>query len=337
MTRTAYPPGDSAPFRLRTPSPGFTALPDLLAFVARSARVDTIQLGIDLGTGYRRDSFVDSAQDEGASVDSPFVILRDTRAGRPSNPSGLIAAPERLEQRMLFAGTAGRRHAPRSGIALMRHPGRPAFKPGERRRISELLPQIDHAIALTHELECTRQRETCAFAMLEHAECGCLLLTPAGAPLHGNRLAFELLERARVHIGHRLRLPTPALQMHFDDALTRAATAGCADAPTLRVPGPPALLMHLHPARDGAHAPLTLILRGPRAVRLPDPVAQHFGLTPAEFRLCAALVEGQTLKTCAHDWNRSYDTLRSQLKTILAKTGTHRQAELIGLLNSFLA
>ena len=67
----------------------------------------------------------------------------------------------------------------------------------------------------------------------------------------------------------------------------------------------------------------------------PMPEADGWHETPAEFRLCDALARGLSLKACAQQWNRSYDTLRSQLKSILAKTGTHRQPELIALLDTF--
>jgi hypothetical protein len=46
---------------------------------------------------------------------------------------------------------------------------------------------------------------------------------------------------------------------------------------------------------------------------------------------CATLVGGASLKACAQNWIRFYDTLRSPLKTSLAKTGTHHQAELVAL------
>jgi DNA-binding CsgD family transcriptional regulator len=223
----------------------------------------------------------------------------------------------------------------------MRSPARPAFKPSERRQFSQLLPQLNCAIALAYELECARQREACALAMLEQANFGFLVLSPDGMPLHGNRLAFELLEQARVRVGQRLRLPTRLLQSRFDAALAHAGIPG-QPGTTLLAPGPPPVIMTLRPAAPGAlsggslPATLTLTLRGQRAVaRLPDCVAQHFGLTPAEFRLCTALAGGASLKACAREWSRSYDTLRSQLKTVLAKTGTHRQVELIALLNAF--
>lgn len=324
---------------------GIQSLPDLLGSIAQSVQADVIQIGIDLGTGYWRDYFIGQATVTGALTDlsdPPFVVMRETHTRRPSRPHGLIAAPGRLDQRALPVGTAGRRSAPRSGITLIRHPARPAFTLRERRQLTLLLPHFNNAIALAFELECVRHREDCAFAVLEHANYGCLLLSPEGTPLHGNPLAFALLEQAQIRVSHRLQLPTRLLQSRFDAALACAAAPDCRSAPTLFAPGPPPVAMTLHPPTPGSistgtqAAPLTLTLRGQRtATRLPDCVAQHFSLTPAEFKLCAALVDGASLKACAQNWSRSYDTLRSQLKTILAKTGTHRQAELVALLDAF--
>ena len=320
-------------------------LPDLLGLIAQSVQADMIQLGLDLGTGYRRDCFIEQEAEMCSladDTDPPFVVMRETRVRRRSNPSGLIAAPDWVDHRTLPVGTAGRRRAPRSGIALMRCSTRPAFKPSERRQLTQLLPHLNFALALACELERARQQEASALAALERAHCGFLQLSPAGAPLHGNRLAFELLEQARVRVGSRLRLPSPLLQERFDAALACATTPGCQSTYTVLAPGPPPVNLTLHPSTFGSAsggmrpASLTLTLRGPGyCAPLPEEAVQHFGLTPAEFRLCAALVDGVSLKTCAQDWNRSYETLRSQLKTILAKTGTHRQAELVALLDSF--
>jgi len=57
-----------------------------------------------------------------------------------------------------------------------------------------------------------------------------------------------------------------------------------------------------------------------------------FDLTPAEARIAAALAEGLTLDQIAARFSVSVETVRSQVKAVLAKTGTHRQAELAALL-----
>ncbi|HEY9097531.1 MAG TPA: hypothetical protein VIN38_01535 [Thiobacillus sp.] len=330
---------------MNSQAPGVQSLSDLLGLIAQSVQADAIQLGIDQGTGYRRDYFI--KQTAGAEFLSdashpPFVITRETRVQRDPSPSGLVASPEWMDQYTLSIGTAGRRNAPRSGIALLRSPTRPIFKPGERRQLAFLLPHLNTAIALAFELERARHQEAYAHAMLEEADDGLLLVSPQGMPLHGNQLAYALLEQAHIKLDpHRLLMPNRGLQSKFDIALAHAA-APSGESTTFLIPGLSPIVLVLRPTypdMPSGFAPaktLTLILRGAQsATRLPDCVAQHFQLTPAEFKLCEALVEGASLKRCAQNWGRSYDTLRSQLKSILAKTETHRQTELITLLNIF--
>lgn len=69
----------------------------------------------------------------------------------------------------------------------------------------------------------------------------------------------------------------------------------------------------------------------------PQPSAQLltklFGLTPAESRLAAELSDGSTLIQAARALNISWETARTQLKAVFAKTNTHRQSELVALLS----
>jgi DNA-binding CsgD family transcriptional regulator len=60
-----------------------------------------------------------------------------------------------------------------------------------------------------------------------------------------------------------------------------------------------------------------------------DRLRSHFGLTPAEARLALLLVTGETLRSAAVKLSITYETARSQLKSIFNKTRTHRQAELV--------
>ena len=57
-----------------------------------------------------------------------------------------------------------------------------------------------------------------------------------------------------------------------------------------------------------------------------------FGLTEREAELSLALLEGRTLPDYARDNGISKQTLRNQLSSILRKTGTTRQSELVALL-----
>jgi DNA-binding CsgD family transcriptional regulator len=63
-------------------------------------------------------------------------------------------------------------------------------------------------------------------------------------------------------------------------------------------------------------------------------VAKFFGLSPAEARLAAALLAGQTLSEIAANTAVRITTLRTQLRSILRKVGAERQSDLIRILSS---
>ena len=56
-----------------------------------------------------------------------------------------------------------------------------------------------------------------------------------------------------------------------------------------------------------------------------------YALTPAETRLVEALVNGRTLQEAADTIGVRLNTVRNQLRSVLGKTGTRRQAELVRL------
>lgn len=61
-------------------------------------------------------------------------------------------------------------------------------------------------------------------------------------------------------------------------------------------------------------------------------LGQLYGLTLAEARLVEALFTGDTLQEYADRQGIRVNTARVYMKHVLAKTGTRRQAELIGVL-----
>lgn len=63
-------------------------------------------------------------------------------------------------------------------------------------------------------------------------------------------------------------------------------------------------------------------------------LTQCYGLSPAEARLATALLRGQTPSDYAQTRDISNNTVKTQLKQVLAKTGTRRQSELIQLLTT---
>lgn len=70
--------------------------------------------------------------------------------------------------------------------------------------------------------------------------------------------------------------------------------------------------------------------------RLPQadlgPLLNVFGLTPAEIKMCEALLQDLTIAEVADRLQITLETARHRLKQIFHKTGTNRQAQLVALL-----
>jgi len=67
---------------------------------------------------------------------------------------------------------------------------------------------------------------------------------------------------------------------------------------------------------------------GRRAADLGTRAIKAYGLSPAEARVATHIADGGSVETYAAQAGVSRGTVRSQLKSVFAKTGVHRQAEL---------
>jgi DNA-binding CsgD family transcriptional regulator len=83
----------------------------------------------------------------------------------------------------------------------------------------------------------------------------------------------------------------------------------------------------------GARAILTLTPLEARPRPGPAEIAKLFHLTPAEARLACLIAQGLNPQQAAGLLEISRETVRTQLKSIFAKTATHRQSELVAMLS----
>jgi len=83
---------------------------------------------------------------------------------------------------------------------------------------------------------------------------------------------------------------------------------------------------------DGARFVVTLNALGPRPGPPAPVLAKTFGLTPSEAKLACIIARGVPPNIAAQELKISKETARNQLKSIFAKTDTHRQSELVALL-----
>lgn len=102
-----------------------------------------------------------------------------------------------------------------------------------------------------------------------------------------------------------------------------------------------ALIVHLIPVRRSAHdvfGPAMGILvvapLGCSPTISTDLLNGLFDLSPAETRAAQGLLEGRSIDELAVACGLSRETIRSQVKAVLAKTGTSRQADLMALLSN---
>jgi len=89
-----------------------------------------------------------------------------------------------------------------------------------------------------------------------------------------------------------------------------------------------------YPAFAGIRAFTAVFIHNPAArVQLcADTLKAIYGITPAESRLLQALVQGESLESYATSNARSLHTIKTQLKSLLRKTGTGRQVTLVSVI-----
>jgi DNA-binding CsgD family transcriptional regulator len=88
----------------------------------------------------------------------------------------------------------------------------------------------------------------------------------------------------------------------------------------------------LHPPAQDLRALLTLNALGPRPGPSAAILAKTFRLTPSEAKLACIIARGVPPDIAARELKISRETARKQLKSVFAKTDTHRQSELVALL-----
>jgi DNA-binding CsgD family transcriptional regulator len=83
---------------------------------------------------------------------------------------------------------------------------------------------------------------------------------------------------------------------------------------------------------EGMGVLVTLNALGPRPGPPAPILAKTFGLTPSEAKLACIIARGAPPNIAAQELKISRETARNQLKSVFAKTDTHRQSELVALL-----
>jgi DNA-binding CsgD family transcriptional regulator len=234
-------------------------------------------------------------------------------------------------------------------LRAARKPDEPPFSDQHKALLRRLLPHLQRAIQIHALLNRTEsERDLYANAVSDLA-VATLVLDEKGNVLNTNSVAASLLQAGDgVYLGDkRLRIADRAADTQLRkliDAAISAQRAGTTDmAQALRIPRPSGLAdygMVVRPVpmsdwAEGQSSPcVAAFISDPCGSREDEGVhtrilQELFQLTPAEAALAIKLAGGWSIAEAAAEQHISQHTARSQLKSVFAKTGVARQAELV--------
>lgn len=226
---------------------------------------------------------------------------------------------------------------PLTHLCWYRPPGREPFGPGQKRRLQRVLPHFRRALRLRQRLSWFvggPQADT-----LQAMYVAAIELNAQGALLRHNEAAAGLLRQlppACMRFGV-LRALGDRCAPALPDAL-----AACTPVNPVRItaflrgPAPQVLMATLVCVAADAPDRFLLLVELPRADgrKVARDVGPLFALSAAEVRVLGELLEGQAPAAIAEACGTSLPTVRTQVSSLLAKTGTRGQTELLLLLRS---
>jgi DNA-binding CsgD family transcriptional regulator len=205
-----------------------------------------------------------------------------------------------------------------------------------------ILPGLRGALRLRHHLLVARSERDAASAAFDALRIGVIFLDGRGSPIGINRRAQAILDAAD---GLKLERGTLSAFCSTDTARLRRLMGQAREAIHT---GGGMVAINRPSGREPLHAVVTPLPRnhfynGPRVATSVvfvmereqgspidhEVVRAQYGLTHAEAAVVEGLVRGLTLRQIAAERRASIHTVRTQMKSVLSKTGAGRQAELV--------
>ncbi|WP_306250526.1 helix-turn-helix transcriptional regulator [Parvularcula sp. IMCC14364] len=227
-----------------------------------------------------------------------------------------------------------------SAIGFQRRLKQDAFTPAQGAMLQTLIPHLVNAVKMNWQLTQHAIRESLQIS--GQAPGLVLILDDKGRVLGPDNAAETIAARTSVlKVTHnRLQAAAPADQNRLEAALNSVLHEGIGQAFPLKDPGynapvilrasplPEAAQMRLRTMTDNlavicVDLPVTPTLSGVFVV------SETYGLSAKEQALLTSFSESYNLRATADALDITYETARWHLKQILAKTGTHNQAELL--------
>jgi DNA-binding CsgD family transcriptional regulator/PAS domain-containing protein len=234
-------------------------------------------------------------------------------------------------------GSIVRRHAGRTTVfGVQRSRRRGHFDAREFKTMEMLTRHVDRSLRIADLLRSVGKPASSA------AGKGLVLLDAGGNVLFANEPALRLLGLAQITIEARQLRASGTTGNRLDlmlEGLRQAAAAARVPADALDIElESGARLSLLATGQSNAAAVAGSERFISLAVELHDrptsraaELRRRYRLTAAEAALAIAVADGQTLRDIAEAGRLSVNTLRVQLQSVFAKTGCHRQSELVRL------
>lgn len=211
-------------------------------------------------------------------------------------------------------------------------------------KLAAAMPKASWRVAIAAEVFAQRlQQARAAAESLALIGLAAAVLDIGGEVIVTNKLFADLMPDTVRELRGRPKFTDPTAARHIDDVISRICS-GRRDGEVRSIPiraqdGRPPTMVHVIPVPGGVNDPLpstgailVVTVVRPRQVPSPEILKGLFGLSPAEARVAHGIAAQRTVETIADHSGVSRETVRSQLKNVLAKTGTKRQVELAALL-----
>lgn len=229
-------------------------------------------------------------------------------------------------------------------LGIHRPRGAGAYTDQDRRQVALVLPHLQRALRLGQQLSTLTRQHAVALQALDRLDTGVLVVDGSCRILQASAMAESLLRSNPEFavVGGRLSISQPTLR----DTLLSLVLAAMSTAKSgTGKPGHVLLIPRhrqmpltlevapLRPAPLGAERPAVLIfIRDPEAPVVTSRLTELFGFTRTEAAVASALAQGQSLEEIGLALHIGLGTVRTHLKRILSKTGTHRQAQVVALI-----
>ncbi|MBR0692286.1 helix-turn-helix transcriptional regulator [Bradyrhizobium lablabi] len=208
-------------------------------------------------------------------------------------------------------------------------------------QLDALRPHLARAALLSARLGIERARA--ATESLAQLALPAAVLKRGGQVMAANARFERLIPDVMQDRAERLALASATADGAFAQALSALRNGPASvDVPAIAIAAEddhPPMIVHVVPIRGVAHdlfvqASALVIVTPvvPSEMPTTEVLQGLFDLTPAEARVARCIGEGRTVEAIAGAFGVSRETIRNQLKAVLAKTGLRRQAELAALL-----